>query len=259
MSELLLPNRKILSWWDMVSPREEEMPEFIKLVGPGWRTPTRRWEDLWRLRRGELNHVLGMRKFPTLRRLQRGSVSMFPSAVAAAGGAGGTEPDLTDIQNDHSSVAPSPSRSFIWYNSDGEIRWYEGTSTPTYAALTTQTDDANDHTNEWWPDQPETNEGLNWDIRYTNDTSGGSVTARYWLRTSVPADRTVDVWYLLDTVSNDAADAGVNGCLGVYRTNGIAKSPQTGVGTMIADIEIRATGTGSAVASHNTDQQVEGT
>jgi hypothetical protein len=233
----------------MVSPREEEMPEFLKVIAQGWRTPKRKWEDLWRLRRGELNHVLGMRQFGGPK-YQRGSLS-GGSVRRSAPAAGGTAPALSGVTQSESNVAPSASRVHLWYDSDGGLELHSSSAlSPTYTALTTQSDDANDHTNEWWPDQPDTNEGLNWDIRYTNNSSSGVVTARYLFRTSGAVDRTVDVWYLLDTVSNDGGDTFTNGCLGVNRNNGVAKTPSTGNGNTDVDTEIRATGSGSAVASH---------
>ena len=55
-----------MSWWDMVSPHEEEMPDFLRAyMGKGmqFRTPKRRWEDLWMLKRGEMNSLVGVRRF----------------------------------------------------------------------------------------------------------------------------------------------------------------------------------------------------
>lgn len=256
MSSLILPGQP--GWFGMVSPREEEMPDFLKVIADGWRTPKRKWEDLWRLRRGELNHVLGMRQFGS-RKHQRGSVGCHVQAAAAQQGSG-TIPGLFGVTHTESNVAPVASRVHLWYNSDGDMNLHSAAAlNPTYTQLTTQSDDANDHTTAWWPDNPETNEGLNWDIRFTNNTSGGVVTARYLFRTGAAADRTVDVWYLLDTVSNDGGDGTTNGCLGVNRNNGIAKSPSTGNGNTTCDVEIRATGSGSAVASHSVFLQAVGT
>ena len=257
MSALILPGQP--GWFGMVSPRQEEMPDFLKLIAQGWRTPKRKWEDLWRLRRGELNHVLGMRKFGRPK-YQRGSVSAFVQAAAAQQGvATGTMPDLSDITHEESNVAPTASRIDIWYNSDGEIRFHSSSAlNPTYATLTTQSDDANDHTNEWWPDQPDVNEGLNWDIRYTNLVTGGTVTSRSFFDDG-GGDRVEDTWYLLDTVSNDAGDTLTTGSIRINRNNGIAKTPDVGSGDQVMDIEIRVTGSGGAVASHQVDQTATGT
>jgi hypothetical protein len=148
------------------------------------------------------------------------------------------------------------------YDSDGRIREdVDNTSvitSITYADLTTQTDDSNDHTDEWWPDAPDTNEGLNWDIRYTSLSETGTASARYKFRTTAPADRTEDQWYLLDDVSNDGGDATANGAWGVYRSNGPVKAPETGTATQACTVEIRATGSGSAVASHSLSLTVVG-
>jgi len=246
----------------MVSPREEEMPEFLRTIALGWRTPKRKWEDLWRLRRGELNHVLGMRQAPSLRKHQRGSVSAFAHAPVVPEAGGGSTPNLQDITDEYSVSSPTIARISIAYDSDGSIVAdldCAGPGTIVYAALTTNSDDANDHTNDWWPDQPDVNEGLNWDIRYTNLVETGSATGRwYFYDTGGAANRVEDTWYLLDTVTNDHADASANGALGINRNNGTAKSPSTGTANNVMDIEIRATGTGSAVASHQVDITVTG-
>lgn len=260
MSALILPGRP--GWFGMVSPREEEMPDFLKVIAQGFRTPKRKWENLWRLRRGELNHVLGMRQSPKLRKYQTGVIGHVAAAAAQQGVATGSAPNLQDVVDNYDAIAPAITRVSLYYDSDGAIMVdlaAQGAATIVYTKLTTDSDDANDHTNDWWPDQPDVNEGLNWDIRYTNNTSGGTVTARHFFQTVVPADRIEDTWYLLDTVSNDAGDAIDEGALGVNRTNGTAKSPTTGVGDLTTDVEIRATGSGSAVASHNVSLEVEGT
>lgn len=276
MSSIIKP----VSWWDMVSPREEEMPDFLRAyVGKGkqFRTPKRKWEELWRLHRGDVNDILGVRRAQSISnrfkgpKYQRGVLSPIGFWVEPAGG-GGTEPDLSDITNTESNTAPTRSRTHVVYDSDGSILFYTGTAInpDPYTQLTTQSGDANDHTNEWWPDQPETNEGLNWDIRFTNENDSGAPTASWkfhrWVGSpQVSTARTVDVWYLLDTVSNDADPVGspevghTRGSYGVNRNNGTAKSPSTGTATQEADIEIRATGSGSAVASHLVSLVVTGT
>lgn len=264
MNNIYIPIRKPWSWWDMVSPREEEMPDFLRAyMGKGmqFRTPKRMWQDLWMRKRGELNHVLGMRKFGTIRNFtgpkrQRGILHPI-----GFWGGGGTEPFHTDITHTESNVSPTRSRIHVWWNSDGEIRFYSGTGvSPTYADLTTQSDDSNNHTGEWWPDEPETNEGLNWDIRFTNENNSGVLTADWkFYDTGGAADRIVDTWYVLDTVSNDAGDSITHGSWGCNRNNGTEKNPNTGSGTLEADIEIRTTTSGSAIATNTTSLTVVGT
>jgi hypothetical protein len=242
----------------MVTPSEQEMVGILRaLYGPDWfRQPKRTWEQIWKERRGELNHILGMRAGP---KYQRGSVGI---TVVTFPKLGGTQPELSDIDNSFSTVAPAIARQSLWYNSDGSIQWDEVSGSGAfivYAKLTTQTDDANDHTNEWWPDQPETNEGLNWDIRYTNLVVTPTVTAQHYFEDGAGADRIEDTWYLLDTVSNDGGDGTDNGAIGCNRTNGTSKNPNPGSGSINLDIEIRSTGSGSAVASQNVDLEVIGT
>jgi len=205
-----------------------------------------------------MNHVLGMRSFTGPKR-QRGSVSVHVN-VNPTPAAGGTNVGMQNITHSHSSVAPTPSRIQLGWDSDGSVRYYFGTTVASvvWADLTTQSDDSNNHTDDWWPDQPDTNEGLNWDIRFTSKTFGGTGGTEH-LFFDGTSQRTEDTWYLLDTVSNDMADASRNGAFGVSRANGTAKTPSTGTATMDATIEIRATGTGSAVDSSVLDLQVEGT
>jgi hypothetical protein len=261
MSNIIKPVR----WWDWVSPQgEQEMIPFLRAYmgkGKQFRTPKRMWEDLWRLKRGDMNHIMGVRKAPTITNFKGPKYQKGIICAAGVFASGGTEPDFTDITNTESNVSPTRSRTHVWWNSDGEIRFYTGTAaTPTYAALTTQSGDANNHTGEWWPDEPETNEGLNWDIRYTNenDTVLGNVAWKFYDTVGV-ANRVVDTWYLLDTVSNDAGDLVNHGSYGTNRSNGTAKNPTTGTAIQEADIEIRATGSGSAVASNTTSLTVIGT
>jgi len=254
MSAIIRP----LRWFDMVTPSREEMDRFLReYIGPEhWRVPHMRWHELFLRNAGIL---IAENRIPKLRRFQRGSVSVHVQANAAQQGVSGDIPDLSNVVDEESNVAPTASRMNLWYDSDGEIRFYAGTAlNPTYAQLTTQSDDANDHTLEWWPDNPETNEGLNWDIRYTNLVETGTSTSeQYFSNASV--DRIEDTWYLLDTVSNDAGDGVNDGCIRLNRNNGVAKTPSTGTFNVDVDIEIRVTGSGSAVASHNLDLTVTGT
>jgi hypothetical protein len=247
----------------MVTPSEQEMVGILRaLYGPDWfRQPKRTWEELWKTRRGELNHILGMRQFQGPKR-QRGSVGITVMPY----GAQGEVPILSDIVNATSSTAPTPSRQSYAFDSDGAIVGDTDAtiiSSIVYTKITTQTDDANDHTSEWWPSQPDTNEGLNWDIRYLNAVgsliSGSGAIILHLFEDGGGVDRTTDVWYLLDTVSNDHADAGDNGAIGCNRTNGGGKSPTTGLSNLAVDVEIRATGSGSAVASMSFDLDVQGT
>jgi hypothetical protein len=242
-----------MSWWDMVSPQgEQEMIPFLRTYmgkGKQFRTPKRMWEDLWRLKRGDMNHVMGMRNFKGPK-YQKGIIC----AAQAFGGAVSTEPDLSDVAHDK-ATSSAATRIHIAYDSDGTIEHYFGTTALSilYTKLTTQDNQtANDHTLEWWPDSPETNEGLNWDIRYTNLTS--AFTFFFTTTGTAPAARVEDTWYLLDTVSNDHVDATTAGSLAVRIT---AKG--TGTTNGITDVEIRPTGGGSTVASHNVNIQVIGT
>ena len=253
-------------WFAMVTPTQQEMIDMLRAyLGPEWwRVPKRKWEDVWRLHRGNMNHVLGMRRFG-LRKKQRGSLSGF-SVKRAVQVPAGDEPILTDITNATSSVAPNPSRQQYRYFTDGE---FEGDtdagleSSIVYTKITTQTDDSNDHTNEWWPDQPDTDEGLNWDIRYDNVTdtlvSGVGTSVTHLLADNTGTNRTAGTWYLLDTVSDDSADGTHDGGIGYNRPNGSAKNPQVGLHTLTCDVDIRATGSGGPVASHSYDLDVEGT
>jgi len=255
MSNIIKP----YSWWNMVSPQgEREMIPFLRTYmgkGKQFRTPKRMWEDLWRLKRSDMNHVMGMRKFGKITnfkgpKYQQGI--LHPIGMWAAAGGGGTEPDLSDVAHDKATSA-SATRVAIAYDSDGTIEHYFGSTLAAliWSQLTTQDNQtSNDHTSEWWPDNPETNEGLNWDIRYTNLTSAFDDQ----LMTTVPADRIEDTWYLLDDVSNDHVDYSNQGCLQVRIT---AKG--TGTDNGITDVEIREKDTGSAIASHNVNIQVIGT
>lgn len=253
-----------MSWWDAVSPRDYEMPSFLRAyMGKGmqFRTPRRVWEDLWRLKRGDMNHILGMRKSDTIGnfkgpKYQRGV--LHPMGMWAEPPAGGTQPNIQNITHSRSqALTNTPQRLVFAWDSDGSVEFditATTTATIVYADLTTQTDDTNTHTNDWWPDQPDVNEGLNWDIQYNDDTyvQGGSGQVLL-LQDSGGVDRNTAQNYVLDTVSNDHGDASQNGALGITRANGPPKSPVSGTSTLVADIEIRATGSGSAVTSNTVD------
>lgn len=259
MSNIIQPIR----WWDWVSPNgEQEMIPFLRTyMGKGmqFRTPKRMWEDLWRLKRGDMNHIMGMRKGPTIKafngpKYQRGII-----CAAGIHGGVGTIPNIQNITHSRSQGASTTQQRLVFaWDSDGSVEKDIVATTAVSIVYTdlnnAQTDDGNNHTNDWWPDQPETNEGLNWDIQFNDDTHThtGGAGVDLLLRTSVPADRISGDWYLLDTVSNDHADGAVNGCLGLTRQNG-AKTAQTGTSTLVADIEIRTKETGSALTSNTVD------
>lgn len=258
MSSLILRR----GWFGMVTPSEPELLNMLRLLyGPNWfRIPKRKWEDLWRLRRGQLNAALGLRDFKGPKH-QRGIIAATAAYQQAPAP---SVPTLTDITHADSSVAPTPSRQQYAYDSDGGMRHHLNATTQAsivYTDLSTQTDDTNNHTSEWWPDQPDTNEGLNWDIRWLNFVNAGPelLTASHLFADNVGVNRTDGTWYLLDTVSNDHGDASHNGGIGCNRSNGTTKTPDTGLSTMTVDVEIRTTGSGSAVASHSYDLDVEGT
>ena len=242
-----------MSWWDMVTPREEEMPGFLNTYigkGKACRTPKRRWEDLWTQKRGEMNHIIGVRKFKTITnrkgpKYQRGIICAAAFGVAAGGG---TTPALTTITHDHIG-ASGAQRIHIVYFTDGDIRWEEGSITIAnivYAQLTTDSDDANDHTSEWWPDNPETNIGLSYEIQLASDTGTNAFT--HIFKTAAGANRNVAQWYNLDTVSDDSANASQNGSLGV---SVIGKDPASV--DSVGSVEIGLDGTSSSLASHTVD------
>lgn len=234
-----------LSWYEMVKPSAEEMIAFLRcyLGANWWRHPPKKWHDTYMRYRGQC----GMAAY------QRGFMRIpgFWSEPAA----GETSPALSAITHSHTELTPTAARIHIAYDSDGRIEW-DATTNPTqivYTELATETDDTNDHTGEWWPDSPDVNEGLNWDIRFTNETIGGTGGNIQRFRDNLAANRTVDIWYLLDTVSNDHADASANGSWGLLRANGTAKNPNFGTATVTVDIEIRVKDTGSQVATHFVD------
>lgn len=247
-----------LRWWDMVTPSEQEMNEFLRAyVGADhWRVPSRRWQDLFMLNFGRLTESGRLKKY------QRGMVQLVGKSVQTAVYAGGVIPILTDITNATSSVAPTASRQQYAFDSDGGIEGDTDATTEAtivYVAITTQTDDANDHTNEWWPDQPDVNEGLNWDIRYLNESTPLNSGVYHLLADNTGTNRATNTWFLLDTVSNDHVDASHDGGIGCNRPNGTAKTPNVGLDTLTVDIDIRATGSGGPVASMSFDLDVEGT
>jgi len=261
MSNIYIPTRKPMSWWDMVSPREEEMPDFLRAYmgkGKQFRTPRRVWEDLWRLKRGHMNSMLSKRHFGTFKgpKYQKGII-----CATAFGVDGSTSPNLQNVTHVNSQIAPTQARIALAYDSDGSLE-FDGDATTVgtvaYTDLTTASDDANNHTNDWWPDQPDVNEGLNWDIQYNSEVHTGIGTFWAFYDTGAVSNRTTATWYLLDTVSNDHADASTHGAMAINRGNGTAKNPDTGSSDVLVDVEIRATGSGSAVASHSIDFECNG-
>lgn len=251
------------SWFELVTPDREDMDAFLRgyIGADAWRTPRRLWR---RMHHSKAGILLAENRIPKFRRYQRGNFAMFPAGTTAKG-APGTVPNLQDITNATSSSSPTASRQQYAWDSDGGVEGDTDATTEAsivYADLTTQTDDSNDHTNDWWPDQPETNIGLDYDIRYDNEALTGNmdgVIADHLLPDNTGTDRVSGTWYLLDTVSNDHGDATHDGGIGVNRNNGIGKSPEFGVTTLNVDVEIRATGSGSALATCHLDLDVEGT
>lgn len=244
-----------MSWFALVTPSEAEMHQFLRAyVGPEhWRVPIMRWRELFHRNMGIL---IQEGRLPKLRKHQRGSVgiTVMPYVV------GGTQPDLSDITNSESQVAPIAARSQIAWNDNGDMQHYFGTElvNVVYSQLTTQSDDANDHTAEWWPDNPEVSIGDDYDIRYLNAIPGG-LGGTVFLLNDGTVDRTSGTWYLITTVYADVADAGRNGAIVLNRANGTAKTPNTGTATLTVDIEIRATGVGVALASQALDLTSIGT
>lgn len=254
-SQILRP----FSWYDMLRPSEQELIGMLRLLyGPSWfRIPRRKWEELWIFRRGSLNASLDLRRFRGPK-YQRG---IIVGTAAYQGGTALTDVLLSDIAHLVAHVAPTAARQSYAYDSDGGMRHDLDATTfgsIVYSDLTTQTDDTNDHTSEWWKLQPDTNEGLNWDIRYLNEATVGTIVT-HLLADNTRTNRVSGTWYLLDTVSNDHADATDAGAVGCNRTNGTSKNPDVGLGTLTVDVEIRATGVGSAVANHSYDLDCEGT
>jgi hypothetical protein len=112
-----------LRWWDMVSPTPEEMVELIRAyqTKQWWRIPRRCWEDMWRLQRGHMNHILGNRSFG-LPKFQRGSVSVHVN-VNPTPAAGGSSPGMQNITHTRTTTAPNPSRIQLGWDSDGSVRY----------------------------------------------------------------------------------------------------------------------------------------
>ena len=254
MNDIIFPSTT--SWYNMVSPRIWEMPDFLKLAGTGWRTPQRKWEMLWRERRGDFNHILGKRRFKSPK-FQRGMLH----PIGFWGSGGGPSVQLTNITHSQSAVAPTPARIHIAYNTNGQIYWdsYTGVvDNCVYAQLTTDSNDTNDHTAEWWSSNPSAGQGSNWDLMYSNVTETGDGFVFYFRELS-GIDRTISTWYSINTVWADVADGTNPGALVVGRINGTAKNPLTGTYNLTIDIDIRATGTGGSVAQHTLDLTAIGT
>jgi len=249
---------KPMMWTDIIRPTEEEMKWLLRqyIGADQWRIPRCKWHELYVFNRGLFGELNRWQNFKTWKR-QRGIIM----ATAAYQQALAAQPALSNISHVQTKVAPAPARIQIAYDSDGSMEHFLGglLGDIVYTKLTTQTDDANDHTNEWWPDQPDINEGLNWDIRTTNETIDEiHGQADFWrFEDATPAERLVDIWYLLDRVSNDHADGSRSGALTCLHRGGTSKNPNPGICTYIGTIEIRATGSGGAVASHVVDLKSE--
>lgn len=245
MSAIILPPG-IRGWHDFLRPRQGEPEQLLQTyVGTDWwRTPKRKMEELWLLKRPELNHMLGLREFKGPRR-QRGSVSAFAYGPVVPAGAA---PALSTITNTYTTAAPDNPRQSIMYANDGTILWDEVIGAGTgivYAVLTTQTDDANDHTYEWWDAAPSASIGASYDIRYT------AAAFDFIFTDGTDTDRTINTWYLIQTVAADGGDGITRGCLQEVKPAGTAKTPSPGTDVGTATVEIRATGSGSALASHS--------
>jgi hypothetical protein len=247
----------------MVTPDRQDMDVFLRAyVGANaWRTPRALWR---RMHHSKAGILLAENRIPKLRKYQRGNFNVFPAGTQQLIGPS-TLPNMQDIANATSQTAPTPDRQQYAYDSDGGIEWDEATTEAgiVYSTLTTGTDDANNHSNDWWPDQPETNIGLDYDIRYLNavidNHTGAGSMVDHLLADNTGTDRTTDVWYLLDTVSNDHVDASHDGGIGCNRPNGGGKSPNVGISTFTCDVEIRSTGSGSALTSMSFDLDCQGT
>jgi len=253
MSSIILPGTP--SWYGMCKPQLGEMETFLKRFKQPefWRVPKIHWQQLWLENRGDLNHVLGVRHFGKIKgpRYQRGM--LHPAGFwHDPPAAGGDAPALTDITNTYTTTAPTNAGQQVRYHTNGYIDWDEAVNFASivYAQMTTDTDDANDHTYEWWDAAPSTGEGANYDIRYTGTT--GTWTKIFY-DTGGAANRVVNTWYLISTVYADSGDGVADGCLRQHKPGGNAKSPNPGTVTGTIDVEIRATGSGSALASHTVD------
>ena len=248
MSAIILP--RTASWYNMCKPQPGEMETFLKRFKQPefWRVPKIHWQQLWLENRGNMNGVLGRRVFrgPKFQRGMLGPIGFWhdPPAVGAA-------PALTDITNTYTNVAPTNSHQHIRYHTDGYMQLGEGATAAAahaaYVQITTTTDDANDHTDEWWDAQPSTAEGANYDIRYTATT--GTWTKIFHDGT---ADLVVNTWDLISAAYTDSLTAG-NGCLRLAKPGGTAKSPNPGTNAATADIEIRLASSGSALATQTVD------
>lgn len=253
MSDIILPAGN--SWYGMISPRAWEMPEFLKLAGQGWRTPKRKWEQLWMDQRGNFNAQLGRRIFKGPK-YQRGI--LHPVGFWAEP-AGGDAPALSNVTSSSTVAAPTVLLIFLGYDTDGYLQWsgeHQGlVGTMTYSTLTTQSDDTNDHTAEWWDANPSTNIGASYDIQYNTvtETDGGGGTLFHYFKDGTGTNRTISTWYLISTIDADRADGVNNGCLGIRRGGGTAKSPDPGTSRLQVDADIRATGSGGVLATHSLD------
>lgn len=253
MSDIILPGTA--SWYDTLRPRRGEFEQFLqKYIGADWwRVPKRLKEELWLIKRPQLNHVLGMRRFRFgSPRYQRGV--LHPVGFWFEPG-GDPAPALTAITHTVSNVSPTQSWQLYGYDTNGHMEWYAGTGpvgSVVYSTLTTGSDDTNDHTAEWWDANPSTNIGASYDLQYNTVTENGTAggTIYHYFKNSSAIDRTISTWYLISTVDADRADAANTGAIGMRRGNGTAKSPSPGTSILTVDVDIRATGTGSALATH---------
>lgn len=253
MSDIILPGTS--RWYDMVSPRAWEMPDFLKLAGQGWRTPKRKWEQLWMEQRGNFNKQLGRRVFKGPK-FQRGV--LHPVGFWFEPPAAGPATNLSNVTHTHTEVAPTVSTILLGYDTNGHLEWdaFGGViSNLVWGTLTTGSDDANDHTDEWWDANPSTNIGASYDLQYNTvtETNGGGGTVFHYFKDGTATNRTISTWYLISTVDADRANGSNAGGIGLRRGGGTAKSPDPGTSRLQVDVDIRATGTGSALATHSID------
>ena len=255
MSDIILPGTS--RWYDMVSPRAWEMPDFLKLAGQGWRTPKRKWEQLWMEQRGNFNKQLGRRVFKGPK-FQRGVLHPVGFWFEPPSG-GGPATNLTNVTSSSTVAAPTSLILLLGYDTNGHLEWigeHQGLiGTAVWSTLTTGSDDANDHTDEWWDANPSTNIGASYDLQYNTvtETDGGGGTVFHYFKDGTATNRTISTWYLISTVDADRADGSNAGGIGIRRGGGTAKSPVTGTSRVQVDVDIRATGTGSALATHSID------
>ena len=240
-------------WTDLVKPNEEHMNWFLRrYVGADWwRTPMMTWRELFTRKRGQLNHIRPPMKSKIHvfngPKYQRGMIVMATQFGVAPPPVGGTNPAETDVRHTHTTTAPQNARQAIRWTDNGFLEWdaFGGAlNNGTYAILTTQTDDTNDHTDEWWPDQAEANIGDSYEIQFTNVTTPFTFTLA-----TLTANRNVDQWYNISDVYDDSVGNTSDGCMHLNRVGGTSKNPNPGTANGQVDMEIGENGTSTAISS----------